>query len=107
MNLNQVLLSVDRVRCQEIYFQPSLIGVEQQGLIDAIKLSVNGLDSRLLQNIYLVGGGAYTQNISERIQKDLVSEFDSNVVIQTAGDPVFGAWNGMRNFAMKYQQMVH
>ncbi|CAD8146695.1 unnamed protein product [Paramecium octaurelia] len=106
MNLSQVQLSVDRVRCQEIYFQPSLIGVEQQGLVDMIKLSSKGLDKLLLQNIILTGGGAKTQGIIQRLQKDLISEYDCPIAIKIASDPVFGTWLGMKNFANKHSNML-
>ncbi|CAD8148169.1 unnamed protein product [Paramecium octaurelia] len=106
MNLSQVQLSVDRVRCQEIYFQPNLIGVEQQGLVDMIKLSSKGLDKLLLENIILTGGGAKTQGIIQRLQKDLISEYDCPIAIKIASDPVFGTWFGMKNFANKYQGML-
>ncbi|KAM3143564.1 hypothetical protein pb186bvf_004326 [Paramecium bursaria] len=106
MELNQVMLSVDRVRCQEIYFQPSMIGVEQQGLIDAIKLAVRDLDKSILKDVYLVGGGCQILNMPERICRDLTSEFDCPINVNVATHTVDGAWIGMRNFANKYPHLV-
>ena len=42
MDLFEITLTADRVKCNEIYFQPSLVGVDQCGLIDAIMLSIRG-----------------------------------------------------------------
>lgn len=40
MELFDIPLSVDRVKCNEVYFQPTLVGVDQCGIIDTIVLSI-------------------------------------------------------------------
>jgi hypothetical protein len=40
MELLGLTLSVDRVKCNEVYFKPTLVGIDQCGLIDAIILSI-------------------------------------------------------------------
>jgi actin-related protein len=78
MDLNEITLSVDRVKCNEVYFQPSLIGVDQCGIIDAIMLSIRDLgglnQQKLMSNIVLAGGGALTAGLAARIKIDLQKE---------------------------------
>jgi len=75
--------------------------------VDAVKLSVRGLDYKLLlSNIHLVGGASQIPNLQERLAADLKSEFDCDISITLTQEPIEGAWKGMHNFANKYPQLV-
>ena len=67
MELYEINLSVDRVRSNEIYFQPGMVGIDQCGLIDAIRVLIDILNKKislkslshqhsikLLEDIYLI-----------------------------------------------------
>lgn len=72
---NQLFLSVELVKCHEIYFEPRIIGCQQAGIIETIKASLESFStsakSELMKNIVLLGGGSTVPGIKQRIEKDL------------------------------------
>lgn len=111
---NSIELNTDQIRGPEVFFQPSLAGVDQMGLVDTIELMMRNpeytdeIRSSLLQNIFLTGGFAFTRNFAERLKKDLesISPAGAEINIKTAKDPIFDAWRGMQNFIKKKENIT-
>jgi hypothetical protein len=53
---NQLFLTVERIRCPEVLFQPSLIGLNSTGLIETIDIVLNNLNQykKQLINVLLI-----------------------------------------------------
>jgi actin-related protein 5 len=107
---DEIPIVVDRIRIPEILFQPSLVGVEQCGLTEAIEFCVNSFDSnlerrRILGDIFLTGGVAGFKGFKERMQGELRSRFPTEwgdeIVkgVCVAGNTELDAWRGASLFA--------
>ena len=120
-------LGVPRIRCPEIMFQPSMIGSEQMGLIEAIQSSLmrcslpassvdsnlrstrtfsagsSGLTSQLLRNIYLTGGNSSFPMMSSRVHAALAAEqpIGSFIRVVQSSSPSLNAWRGAALFASR------
>ncbi|KAJ6251298.1 actin-7-related [Anaeramoeba flamelloides] len=70
-----IILNNERFRCTEPLFQPSLIGLEQEGIHELSFNSITKCDpsirSTLFKNIYVTGGNGKFHGIHERLQKEL------------------------------------
>ena len=68
---NQLFLLTDLVKCNEVYFQPLMIGLSQIDLVQTITsvLSVYPakIAAALLANIVAVGGGSVVPGLKERL----------------------------------------
>ena len=92
-------MGIERIRIPEIFFQPSIIGMEQAGLIEVLSNIIKKEPSESAINLYLTGGLAMLEGLKERIQKDLsanLPEFTS-LSITKIGDEL-SAWMGLQNF---------
>lgn len=108
----QIPLAVNRIRCPEILFQPSIIGVEQQGLIEAAHSVLSRFahddsssssasssnptrrpgsggislaqESRnaLVQNVYLTGGNTSFRHITSRVYAGLAADLPVGSLIR-------------------------
>lgn len=107
---DEIPIVIDRIRTPEILFQPSLIGVEQCGIGEAIELVVNRFESEgdrleLLKNVFLTGGVAGTVGLEERLKRELCQRFPtawgSDILkgIRFARNTEFDAWRGAAYFA--------
>jgi actin-related protein 5 len=76
-NLTQkyLYLGVDQFRGAELVFQPSIIGIDQTGLLEAILNIFSTLKEEekkiLARNIFLTGGNVNFKNFEQRLKKDL------------------------------------
>ncbi|PVV02866.1 hypothetical protein BB560_002670 [Smittium megazygosporum] len=74
---NQIHLNVERVRVPEILFQPSIFGIDQGGLVEAIEnlwKNVPGLLPVSAKNIFITGQGfSKTPGLQDRLRKELTS----------------------------------
>ena len=101
---NELYLGVDQFRGPELMFKPSLIGIEQAGVVEIInalmKTVDNGCVRSLCGNIFLTGGNVKYKNIKERIYRELRmnTPCDVGIGIRIAEDPVVDAWKGGRDF---------
>lgn len=93
--------SVDAIRSVEVLFQPYFVGNDQVefalnklGLSETICLIANRfpqeIRNKLLKNLYLRGGGAKFDRISDRIVQDLRKNYDESleVNVHITEDPV-------------------
>lgn len=122
----QLHVNIERARVPEVLFQPSIIGLDQAGLIESVsdivktfdvsqreklmhvstKIIANCLKKILrsifsLQNIFLTGGFSQVPGLSERIHASLQSIYPVNakINVKRAADPVLDAWKGAAMFA--------
>lgn len=101
---DELVVTVDRVRTGEILFQPTLAGVEQCGLIEAIRLAADDRAS-IVKEVFVTGGVARMDGLKQRLSRELRMTFptemgddiDHGVLI--ARDSVLDAWRGAALFA--------
>ncbi|CAG2244814.1 ACTR5 [Mytilus edulis] len=90
-------LAIERVRVPELLFQPSMIGVEQAGIVETMDFLLHKYDQEkqklLVQNVFLTGGNALFMNFKERLEKELLEmrPFQSMFSVTRAVDPVLDA----------------
>ncbi len=106
---DEIPVVVDRYRVPELLFQPSLVGVEQMGLIEAITTSVRSFpesDRRsIVKEVFLSGGVGSMAGLECRLKHDLKSVFpiewgqDIENGVWKSKDPVLDAWRGAALFA--------
>jgi actin-related protein 5 len=109
---DEVPVTIERLATPEVLFQPSLHGVEQCGLIEAIELVVNGpafadptARRAIVNEVFLTGGVANVPGLEARIARELRSRFPTawgdGIAggVRRAGDPTLDAWRGARLFA--------
>ncbi|OQV12223.1 Actin-related protein 5 [Hypsibius exemplaris] len=98
-------VGVERFRVPEILFQPSLVGVDQMGIMETIEYMMReypeDVQKRLAMNVFVTGGPANLPGMDERIRRDLGSclPFDSPFRVSVAGNPSLDAWIGAADWA--------
>lgn len=97
-------VTVDRIRTPELIFQPTLAGVEQCGIVEALQMSAASRSS-IVREVFLTGGVANTGGLKRRICAELRKAFPSDwgdeIVngVKVAKDPILDAWRGAARFA--------
>lgn len=97
-------VTIDRIRTPELMFQPTLAGVEQCGIMEALQMSASSRSS-IVREVFLTGGVANTSGLKRRICAELRRAFPTgwgdDIVngVSTAKDPVLDAWRGAARFA--------
>ncbi|KAJ2163126.1 Nuclear actin-protein involved in chromatin remodeling [Coemansia sp. RSA 552] len=95
----QLHLNVERIRVPEIIFRPSLVGLDQAGLLETIDGVVRLAGGRLsLVNDVFVTGGGFSQvaGILDRLRNDIrgIVPVDTPIAVRRAADPLRDAWRG-------------
>ncbi|KAJ2783211.1 Nuclear actin-protein involved in chromatin remodeling [Coemansia javaensis] len=95
----QLHLNVERIRVPEIVFRPSLVGLDQAGLVETIDgvLRRAGGQASLVSNVFVTGGGfARVPGILERLERDIrtIVPAGTPISIRRAADPLRDAWRG-------------
>lgn len=106
---NDIILDVERIRVPEIIFQPSIIGVDQPGLGEAVHISLRrqkeDISEKLLNRVYLSGGNMGYKNMLSRVYSTIAQEVSQELVLSKklavilASDTILGAWKGAALFA--------
>ncbi|CAG9311222.1 unnamed protein product [Blepharisma stoltei] len=102
----QIYLETDRIRPPEIVFQPSIIGLEQAGLVQTIEQVLNLFSPAQAQNlascIFLTGASVQFPNFKERLEREImmIRPFGSEFNVVTARDPALDAWRGASDFSL-------
>lgn len=105
--------AVERIQIPEIYFQPSIAGIQQWGLTEAcVKVAGYAAETHagvgnfhdLLECVLLVGGGSGFRGIRERLAKELRAECREGASIGVVGGAgpsasILDAWRGAAAFA--------
>ncbi|KAI8337817.1 hypothetical protein EDC96DRAFT_450184 [Choanephora cucurbitarum] len=103
----QLHVNVERVRVPEVLFQPSIIGLDQAGLVESMHDIVKTFDrhqqSQLMQNVFLTGGFCQLPGLSDRVHSALQSIFpvETEIKVKRAVDPILDAWKGAAMFAQE------
>lgn len=105
--IDEISISVDRLRAGELLFQPSVAGMEQCGLAEAMNLCTSSSDHRsnIVQEVFITGGVAKMNGMKERVCRELrqmlPSEIGDKVVdsVTIAKDATLDAWKGAAMFA--------
>eukprot|EP01127_Copromyxa_protea_P020696 TRINITY_DN6941_c0_g1_i1.p1 TRINITY_DN6941_c0_g1~~TRINITY_DN6941_c0_g1_i1.p1 ORF type:complete len:700 (-),score=145.79 TRINITY_DN6941_c0_g1_i1:31-2130(-) len=103
----QMQLTTALPRAVEVLFQPSLLGMDQMGLLEATHeiFRVREYDtSEIVNQIYITGGNMCTAGMAERIRTEIVQmrPMGEPIKVITAEDPILDAWRGARLFVEKF-----
>lgn len=112
----QIIIGVERIRCPEILFQPSMVGVYQAGLDEMVGVSMrrlptkgNGLiEERITSSILMTGGSCLFPGMTERLEVGIrmIRPFESPIRVVMASDPILDAWRGAAAYAAASQFSV-
>ncbi|KAI8075401.1 uncharacterized protein B0P05DRAFT_580053 [Gilbertella persicaria] len=103
----QLHVNIERMRVPEVLFQPSIIGLDQAGLIETVNDIVKTFDTSqrpaLIENIFLTGGFSQLPGLSDRIHVALqsISPVNTRIKVKRALDPILDAWRGAAMFAQE------
>lgn len=101
----QAHLNVERIRVPEIIYQPSIVGVDQAGLAQAVKSALarysEDVQRRLGENIFITGSNTLMTGFDERLRQELLEifPFQTNLVFRRAKDCSLDAWRGASEWA--------
>lgn len=96
----QVRLNVEQIRIPEVLFQPSIIGLDQAGVIeivnDALKHFSEEQQNKMVKNIFLTGGNINFPNMKQRIINEIrgILPYKTIFNVNQAKDPILDAWKG-------------
>jgi actin-related protein 5 len=103
---SNLFLGVDQFRGPELIFNPSIIGVDQAGVIEIIlsilKTFTPEEQKALCNCIFITGGNTKYKYIEDRIRNELKSNLDCEMKINIykASDPELDGWRGQKNFML-------
>jgi len=95
-----ITLGVERFRCPEVLFQPSLIGLNSEGIhvaiYDLIMKSDVGVRKDLYANIVLSGGTTLFHGLDTRLTKEIIRLAPPTMKINIVAPPErqYSAWSG-------------
>ena len=95
-----VTIGNERFRCPECLFQPSFLGMENQGIHETTYNSIMKCDidirNHLYSNIVLSGGTSMYPGMADRIQKELMALAPSTMKIKVIAPPErkYSVWIG-------------
>ncbi|KAJ1677157.1 Nuclear actin-protein involved in chromatin remodeling, partial [Spiromyces aspiralis] len=101
----QLHLNVERIRVPEVLFQPSILGIDQTGVVESICQMIKNIGccpQDLVKNVFVTGGGFSTiPGLKERLACDLrqALPLQTDVGIRIAKDPFLDAWRGAAKWA--------
>ena len=96
----QLHLNVERIRAPEIFFTPSLVGMDTCGLVEIVKDILTRVEpsarSQVVQDFYTTGGNSSLAGFNDRLRLELPSILPASqkVSLRTAKDPFLDAWRG-------------
>ncbi|CAO3597799.1 unnamed protein product [Absidia cylindrospora] len=109
----QLHVNIERARVSEVLFQPSIIGLDQAGIVETVDDIVKTFDAssreRVRKNIFLTGGFTSLPGLSERLVDNIRSIYPagSKVQVRRAKDPLLDAWKGAAKFALSSSFKQH
>lgn len=101
----QLHLNVERIRAPEILFTPSLVGMDQCGLIEIVKDILTRVEpskrASVVQDFYTTGGNSTLAGFRERLATELpgILPAGQKLNVRGAKDPVLDAWKGAAQWA--------
>ncbi|KAI9317058.1 hypothetical protein BX666DRAFT_1857734 [Dichotomocladium elegans] len=103
--MHQLHVNIERVRVGEVLFQPSIVGLDQAGLIETMHEVVKSFSpvksKQVVKNIFITGGFSSLPGLSNRISTSLRSilPVGTTFEVKRAKDPLLDAWKGAALFA--------
>lgn len=103
---------MERFRCPEILFSPSIIGIDQAGLDEMAGVSIRRLPSKvkgteegMTNSIFITGGSCLYPGMSERLESGIrmIRPCGESIRIKKASDPILDAWRGAAAYAAAVQ----
>ncbi|KAF8323091.1 actin-like ATPase domain-containing protein [Clavulina sp. PMI_390] len=98
---NRIHLNIERWRVPEVWFQPSIAGVDSAGLGELLESVLKTFSAderqRVVKDVFLTGGPALMPGFAERLTLTLrpILPPDTPLNVSRAGDPRLDAWHGM------------
>lgn len=95
-----ITIGNERFRCPEVLFQPSLIGLEAEGIHDLTFTSIMKCDMDLRKELYnaivLSGGTTMFPKIAERMKKEMEDQAPASIDIKIVAPPErkYSVWIG-------------
>jgi len=95
-----ITIGSERFRCPEVLFQPSLIGMEQEGIHTTTYQSIMKCDVDIRKDLYgntvLSGGTTMFNGIAERMSKEVTALAPSSMKIKIVAPPErkYSVWIG-------------
>ncbi|KAJ6252883.1 actin [Anaeramoeba flamelloides] len=95
-----ITIGNERFRCAEVLFQPSFIGMEEDGIHQLVINSITKCDQKirkeLYSNIVLTGGSSMFTGYAKRMQKEINVLAPQNMVVQIVAPEgrKYSAWLG-------------
>jgi len=97
---NDITVGAERFRCAEVLFNPSIIGLEQEGIHQLLYQSVMKCDvdirKDLYANIVLSGGSSMFPGLQERMTKEVsaVAPASMNINVVAPPERKYSVWIG-------------
>lgn len=104
---HQLHFGIERMRCTEVLFQPSIIGCGQGGIIDTVEFILKKYDAKtsndLAENVFLTGGPTKLPGFEQRVYRELreLRPLETNINIELSNSPLLDSWFGAKQFANK------
>ncbi|KAJ7533619.1 hypothetical protein O6H91_13G057200 [Diphasiastrum complanatum] len=102
----RIPLEVERFRCPEVIFEPSMIGLDQAGIGEMVSISLRRLPQEYLQQVsngtlLLTGGNCLLSGYDARLYSEVqkTRPFGAVIKIVKASDPLLDAWHGASTYA--------
>ncbi|KAF0483262.1 actin-like ATPase domain-containing protein [Gigaspora margarita] len=99
--MHQLHVNVERIRVPEALFQPSILGLDQAGIVETIGEIISRFEDvdakkKMIQSIFVTGGHTQTPGLLKRLEISLGSILPAGSPLQIihAKDPVLDAWHG-------------
>ncbi|XP_020695407.1 actin-related protein 5 isoform X1 [Dendrobium catenatum] len=108
----KINLGIERFRCPEILFQPSMVGVDQAGLDEMTGVSLRRLSSkddavknRMCNSIVVLGGSSLFPGLDSRLEAGIrqIRPYLSPLKVVRSLNPVLDAWRGAAAYATSMQ----
>ena len=98
----EISIGNERFACSELFFQPSMLGLNKPGVHEAIINLINYHDSEkhqdLYDNIVLSGGSTMFPGFANRLHKEIAclapNEMNMNIRISASPDRKYFSWIG-------------
>ena len=99
-SLNKISIGIERFRCPEVVFRPSMLGLDQTGIVDTVEYILKqypeDIQSRLMRNFFVTGGNTCYPGFCERMHKDIteILPIHTEFKVHLANNPSLDAWRG-------------
>lgn len=90
----------EQIRVPEILYQPSMVGIDQEGLVGMICYVLKNYDeetrNKMTKNIFITGGVTQFPNFKERLEMELMAvlPFQSKYKVYQARSCLYDSWYG-------------